>query len=89
MSDKPKIMIGSVDVTEHVGAMYDALITSMDWGSGFLHDDEIDALLIIGELAGFDVPEDARRQHPKLIDGWIAEAKAKAEALKADQHTDR
>ena len=59
----PKIMIGAVDVTEEVAAMYDAIVGSMDWGSDFLDADQIRAILKIGALAGFDLP-DPRRNIP-------------------------
>lgn len=49
----PRIMIGKVDVTEHVAAMFDALVGSLDWGSGFLDVETIESILIICELAGF------------------------------------
>lgn len=35
--------------------MFDALIGSMDWGSGFLDIETIESILIIAELAGFDL----------------------------------
>ena len=55
---KPKIMVGQYDVTQHVAAMFDALVGSMDWGSGFLTVEEIESILIVGRLAGFDWPKD-------------------------------
>jgi hypothetical protein len=33
--------------------MYDCLIQSTDWGSGFLDAEEIENILIVGQLAGF------------------------------------
>ncbi len=56
MSDT-RIMIGTADVTEHVAAMFDAIVGSLDWGSGFLSVEQIESILIVGALAGFDVPE--------------------------------
>jgi hypothetical protein len=52
-----RIKIGSADVTEHVAAMFDALVNSLDWGSGFLDVETIESILIVAELAGFTVPE--------------------------------
>ncbi len=56
-SAKPRAIIGGVDLTEEVAAMYDAIVGSMDWGSGFLDDESIQAILLIGRAAGFDLPE--------------------------------
>jgi hypothetical protein len=55
VSDK-RITIGGTDVTEHVAAMFDAIVGSMDWGSGFLDVETIESILIVAELAGFEVP---------------------------------
>lgn len=50
-----RITIGNADITEHVAAMFDAIVGSADWGSGHLDSEEIEAILIVGQLAGFDV----------------------------------
>lgn len=44
------------DVTEHFQVLYDNVINSLDWGSGFL--DSIEALQVVqaGAAAGFQVP---------------------------------
>ena len=54
MSDK-RITIGGVDVTEHVAAMFDAIVGSLDWGSGFLDVETIESILVVAELAGFEI----------------------------------
>ncbi len=53
----PRVTCRGVDVTEHVAAMFDALVGSLDWGSGFLSAEEIESVLVVAEVAGFDVPE--------------------------------
>lgn len=35
--------------------MFDALVASLDWGSGFMDAETIESVLIVAELAGFDV----------------------------------
>lgn len=50
-----KITCGGVDISDHVAAMFDALVHSMDWGSGFLCDDQIEAIMTVGALAGWDM----------------------------------
>ena len=50
-----RITIDGLDITDHVAAMYDALVGSMDWGSGFLDDEQIEALLLVGEAAGWEM----------------------------------
>ena len=62
-NDKPRVMIGTHDVTEHVAAMYDAIVASADWGSDFLDWETIFSILVVGKLAGFELilpspPED-------------------------------
>ncbi len=51
-----RITIDGHDVTEHVGAMYDAIVASADWGSDFLDVETIVSILAIGKLAGFQIP---------------------------------
>lgn len=63
---KPRIVIAGADVTEHVAAMFDALIGSLDWGSGFLDAETIEAILTVAELAGFTVPESHAVDPPGL-----------------------
>lgn len=50
-----KVTCRGADITEHVAAMFDALVCSLDWGSGFLDAETIESVLIVAELAGFDV----------------------------------
>lgn len=55
-STAPKIMIGTVDVTHAVADMYDALLSSGEWGSGFLDTEQVSSVLAIGKLMGWDEP---------------------------------
>jgi|HubBroStandDraft_3_1064219.scaffolds.fasta_scaffold399657_2 hypothetical protein len=49
-----------VDVSEDVSCLYDLLIHSMDWGSGFLDVEDSLHAVRIGELGGFGEVERAR-----------------------------
>lgn len=49
-----------IDITEGVQVMYDALIGSMDWGSGFLANDEAVAILRVAQACGFLSPTEAQ-----------------------------
>jgi hypothetical protein len=59
MSEKPKakhrIMMGPYDITDKVACLYDALVASMDWGSGFLDAETQIAALTIGHSMGWEV----------------------------------
>lgn len=83
---KPKIMLGVYDVTEHVAAMYDAIVGSMDWGSGFLSAEEQCSILIIGKLAGWDLPDPNSDVKGEWLVGpkplWQADYPAYQKALK-------
>lgn len=82
-----RIMIGAADVTDHVAALYDALVASMDWGSGFLDVETIEAALILADLAGFQsvtVSKIRLPGPPQLITAWREQVAAKARALAAD-----
>jgi hypothetical protein len=50
-----------VDVTEGVQALYDLVINSMDWGSGFLSYEEALPVAKLAELCGFKDIEEAQR----------------------------
>jgi hypothetical protein len=41
------------DITEGVQALYDLVISSMDWGSGFWTEDDAAPVSLIGHLLGF------------------------------------
>lgn len=43
-----------VDITEGVRVMYDAVLGSMDWQSGFLDLEELEALGQVADACGFD-----------------------------------
>lgn len=46
------------DIMEEIRIMYDALVNSMDWGSGFLDSEAIDAILTVGIVIGAEISED-------------------------------
>lgn len=48
----------NVDVTEAVQIIYDALVASLDYGSGFLDRDEENAIRDLARVAGFEHPND-------------------------------
>jgi hypothetical protein len=62
---KARIMIGPHDVTEHVAAMYDAIIGSLDWGSSWLDVETQLSILLVGRLAGWawEDPQVVRYRH--------------------------
>jgi hypothetical protein len=87
-----RITIGNADVTEHVAAMFDALIGSLDWGSGFLSSEEIESILIVAELAGFEAPEphhvelagfESSQEHLLALPARAEWRRKRAEALEA------
>lgn len=43
------------DITENLRVMYDAIVGSMDWGSGFLDSEEASAISRVGEVCGFEL----------------------------------
>lgn len=45
------------DITDSIPFMYDAIIQSMDWGSGFLDLEEQLHIASVGILAGYEVPD--------------------------------
>ena len=56
----PKIIADGADITEHVQSMFDALVGSLDWGSGFLDDETIHSILLVGRVLGVEIPDDAK-----------------------------
>lgn len=82
MEDKPRITVDGADITEHVAAMFDAIVDSMDWGSGFLDTETIESILIVAELAGFEAP--AVRVNPPGFDEWNPGRFPKWEMSRAD-----
>lgn len=45
------------DITDSIAFMYDAIVQSLDWGSGFLDLEEELHIASVGVLAGYQVPE--------------------------------
>jgi hypothetical protein len=63
------------DVTEGVQALYDLVITSMDWGSGFWDWEEALPVGLIGRLGGFEKIGEveryiAQRRHEEEAAAW-------------------
>jgi hypothetical protein len=50
------------DVTEGVQVLYDHMVSSMDWGSGFLTVEDAKGIIEIAQACGFEMPEDAAAQ---------------------------
>lgn len=44
-------------ITADVARLYDLVVSSMDWGSGFLDTEEMHAVARLGRLCGFKVPK--------------------------------
>jgi hypothetical protein len=57
---RKRITVDGKDITEHVAAMYDAIIGSADWGSEFLDTEQIVSILTVAEAAGFEYTEPRR-----------------------------
>lgn len=54
---------------EDVQLLWDTVISSMDWGSGFLDEEEMWRILVIGARFGFDVS--AHSSHfPNIVGQW-------------------
>lgn len=49
------------DITEGVQALYDLVLASMDWGSGFLSYEDALPVAKVGRLFGFEQSEEAER----------------------------
>lgn len=50
-----------VDITEGVQALYDLVISSMDWGSGFLNYEDAVPVAELARACGFEKAEEAER----------------------------
>lgn len=66
------------DITEGVQAMYDLLLSSMDWGSGFWTYEDALPVAKIGALFGFEQDAEVQRyvakmQHEHEADAWRRE----------------
>lgn len=51
---------GPTEITEGVQVLYDHLVHSMDWGSGFLSVEDVEPILDLAETCGFKGVEDAQ-----------------------------
>ncbi len=52
---KASVTCKGVDITSQVAVLYDAIVTSLDWGSNFLDDEQVEAILIVARMVGFDM----------------------------------
>ncbi len=52
-----KVHAGDVDITEAVQILYDIAHSSMDWGSGFLDNEEMETVIRLAVLMGWQVPD--------------------------------
>lgn len=65
-----------VDVTEGVQALYDAVIGSLDWGSGFLSIEDVIPIARLARACGFDYQAPVEYLREELKCGPNAEAEA-------------
>ena len=89
-----RVKVDGVDVTDHVAAMFDAIVGSTEWGSDFLSVECIESILIIAQLVGFDVPNaepsdltvgvTSQVERQQIIEKWKAQVAAKAAAMRSD-----
>ena len=49
------------DITEGVQALYDLVLSSMDWGSGFWTEEDARPVAVIGRLLGFEKIDEVER----------------------------
>lgn len=47
---------GGVDITPYVQVAYDTAVGSLDWGSGFLDGEEMEALVALAVVMGWGLP---------------------------------
>lgn len=76
-----------VDITEGVRVMYDAVLGSLDWQSGFLDLEELEALGQVADACGFDQIEEVyqRIQAAKVAQEAQAQYTARY-AARSDLH---
>lgn len=81
-----RVAVGGTDITEHVAAMFDALVASLDWGSMFLATDDVESIVTVADLVGFEIPMVDRGPVPSVesLAKWRAQIAAKAAARSAE-----
>lgn len=52
-----RIVSDGQDITEAVQILYDIAHSSMDWGSGFLDNEEMETVIRFAVLMGWEVPD--------------------------------
>lgn len=82
---EPRVFVrteqGDIDITEGVKTMYDLLVESMDWGSGFLSLEDVIEVSRLAQAMGFvSIPEAdeqvrsyvwSRHKHCPTCHGWV------------------
>jgi hypothetical protein len=58
----------TVDITEGVQALYDLVISSMDWGSGFWTAEDAEPVVHVARTCGFNGCEEAERYVQARLD---------------------
>jgi hypothetical protein len=82
------------DITEGVQALYDLVISSMDWGSGFLSAEDAAPVASLARVCGFEQAEEAERylreqEHSEQQQVFLAahaEAKVPPDEVPAHDH---
>jgi hypothetical protein len=82
-----------VDVTEAVQIAYDVVRGSLDWSSGFLDTEEVDAIVHLSQACSFpdfedlfrEVQADRRRQEEVQAKQWAEKARAREQAALAEE----
>lgn len=61
-----KIKSGNKDITEAVQILYDIAHSSMDWGSGMLDNEEMEAVVGLAVFMGWQVPNLPNNSEPMV-----------------------
>lgn len=70
----------TADITEAVAAIYDLVIQSLNWGSGFLTMEDALPMAVLGRVCGFQESAEAERYLRSAIEGL------EEDIGKADEH---
>lgn len=74
----------TVDVTAGVQALYDLVINSMDWGSGFLTSEDAEPVAEIARICGFEGVEAVERYVTDVLRSEFIHAAWKAAEAQED-----
>ena len=58
-----------VDITRELRVMYDLVVTSMDWGSGFLDAEDMETITRLAKLCDFEMDDTEVDYAYELLDG--------------------